>query len=93
MELYEPAEFDVKLQLFSEIINKGLLKDDLLEILAEENLRNIKYLLNTFYTGTDKTAIPENLRKQHVGIINDYLNVLKKSIKLKIILLLKNLKV
>ena len=78
IELYEPAEFDVKLQLFSEIINKGLFKDDLLEILAEENLRNIKYLLNTFYTGTDKTAIPENLRKQHIGIINDYLNVLKK---------------
>ena len=83
MELYEPAEFDVKLQLFSEIINKGLFKDDLLEILAEENLRNIKYLLNTFYTGTDKTAIPENLRKQHVGIINDYLNVLKKKYKIE----------
>ena len=91
IELYEPAEFDVKLHLFSEIINKGLFKDDLLEIIAEENLRNIKYLLNTFYTGTDKTAIPENLRKQHVGIINDYLNLLKKKYNIQDKLIIEKL--
>ena len=91
VELYEPPDFDVKLQLFSEIINKRLFKIDLLEILAEENLRNIKCLLNTFYTGTDKTAIPENLRKQHVAIINDYLNILKIKYKIQDDLLIKKL--
>jgi len=80
-ELYEPAEFDVKLSLFSEIVKKEIFKIDLLEVIAEENLRNIKYLFNTFYSGTDKTSIPENLRKQHIGIINEYLNILKKKIQ------------
>ena len=91
VELYEPAEFDVKLSLFSEIVRKEIFKIDLLEIIAEENLRNIKYLLNTFYTGTDKTAIPENLRKQHIGIINEYLNILKKKYKIQDDLLIKKL--
>lgn len=91
IELYEPSEFDIKLHLFSEIVNKALLKDDLLEIIAEENLRNMKYLLNTFYTGTDKTAIPENLRRFHVQIINDYLGVLKRKYKIQDDILLKKL--
>lgn len=83
MELEKPSEFDVLINLFSEIINKGLFKIDLLEIIAEENLRNMKYLLNTFYTGTDKTAIPEYLRNLHVKLINDYLEVLKNKYKIQ----------
>ena len=90
-ELYEPAEFDVKLSLFSEIVKKEIFKIDLLEVIAEENLRNIKYLFNTFYSGTDKTSIPENLRKQHIGIINEYLNILKKKYKIQDDSLIKKL--
>jgi len=90
-ELYEPAEFDAKLSLFSEIVKKEIFKIDLLEIIAEENLRNIKYLLNTFYTDTDKTSVPKNLRNQHIAIINEYLNILKKKYKIKDDLLIKKL--
>ena len=78
IELEKPSEFDVLLLFFSEIINKGLFKIDLLEIIAEENYSNMKCLLKTFYTGTEKNAIPEYLRNLHVKIINDYLGILKK---------------
>ena len=62
---------------FSEIINEGCFSIDFLEILAEENLKNITYLINTFLTGTDKTAIPESLRYLHVKIIKDYMDIIK----------------
>ena len=75
--LFDPCEFYQKINFFSEIINDGCFNIDFLEILAEENLKNIKYLINTFFTGTDKTAIPESLRYQHVKIIKDYMDVIK----------------
>ena len=78
LRLYDPCEFDAKINLFSDIINQSSFNDDFLEILAEENLRNIKYLINTFFSGTDKTAIPENLRSQHIKIIKDYLEIVKR---------------
>ena len=78
LELFEPCEFYQKLIFFSNIINEGYYDDDFLEILAEENLRNMKYLINTFFTGTDKDAIPENLRNQYVSIIKDYMEIIKK---------------
>jgi len=75
--LVDPCEFYQKISFFSEIINDGFFNIDFLEILAEENLKNIKFLINEFYTGTDKTAIPESLRYQHVKIIKDYIYVIK----------------
>ena len=78
LELFDPCEFYQKLIFFSNIINEGYYDDDFLEILAEENLRNMKYLINTFFTGTDKDAIPENLRNQYVSIIKDYMEIIKK---------------
>lgn len=80
--LFDPCEFDAKISLFSEIINERTFNIDFLEILAEENLRNIKYLINNFFSGTDKTAIPENLRNQHVKIIKDYLEIVKRKYKI-----------
>ena len=90
-QIYEPCEFDAKINFFSEIINEGLFKEDYLEIIAEENLRNMKELFNTFFTGTDKTAIPEYLRNQHIKVINDYLGILKKKYKIKDDILIKRL--
>ena len=75
--LFHPCEFYQKIIFFSEIINEGCFNIDFLEILAEENLKNITYLINTFFTGTDKTAIPESLRYLHVKIIKDYMDIIK----------------
>ena len=87
-----PYEFDEQINFFSEVINEGKFNDDILEILAQENLGNIKCILQTFYTKTDKTAIPKYLRNLHIKAINDYLSVLKENIKFKIIYLLKSYK-
>ena len=82
LELFDPCEFYQKLIFFSNIINEGYYDDDFLEILAEENLRNMKYLINTFFTGTDKDAIPENLRNQYVSIIKEYMEIIKRKYKI-----------
>ena len=74
LELNDCVEFESKINKFSEIIKEGLFADYFLEILAEENLRTIKVFLSEKFTGTDKNAIPENLREKYVEIINDYLN-------------------
>ena len=42
LELFDPCEFYQKLIFFSNIINEGYYDDDFLEILAEENLKNMK---------------------------------------------------
>ena len=81
-ELYDPSEFYEKIQFFSQIINDKYYYDDFLEILAEENYRNMKYLINKFFTGTDKNAIPENLRIQYVKIIKDYIEIIKRMHKI-----------
>ena len=78
LELFDPCEFYAKINFFSKIIKERFFDDDFLEIIAEENLRNIKYLFKTFYSGTDKNAIPENLRNLHVQIIKDYKKIVKK---------------
>ena len=78
-----PYEFDEQINFFSQIINEGKFDDDILEILAQENLGNVKCILQTFYTETDKTAIPEYLRSLHIKAINDYLAVLKKKYKIQ----------
>ena len=78
LQLYDPCEFDEKIRFFSELIKERNFDIDFLEMLAEENMRNIKYLINTFFSGTGKTAIPENLRNLQVKIINDYLEIVKK---------------
>ena len=87
-----PYEFDEQINFFSEIINEGKFDDDILEILAQENLGNIKNILQKFYTGTDKTAIPEYLRNLHIKAINDYLAVIKKKYKIQENLFIEKLK-
>ena len=54
LNVFDPCEFDAKINLFSDIINESSFHDDFLELLAEENLRNIKYLINTFFSGLIK---------------------------------------
>ena len=78
LELYDPCEFYEKVHFFSQIINDKNFDDDFLEILAEENYGNMKYLINQFFSGTDKNAIPENLRIQYVQIIKDYIEIIKR---------------
>ena len=82
LELYDPCEFYEKVHFFSQIINEKYYDDDFLEILAEENYGNMKYLINKFFTGTDKNAIPENLRIEYVKIIKDYIEVIKRKHKI-----------
>ena len=76
--LSDPDEFLSKINKYSEIINKDYFDIDFLEILAEENLKNIKYLLNKFYNGSDKNAVPNELKILHIKIINDLMNILCK---------------
>ena len=47
LQLYDPCEFDEKIRFFSELIKERNFDIDFLEMLAEENMRNIKYLINT----------------------------------------------
>ena len=91
LELNDCVEFESKINKFSEIIKEGLFADYFLEILAEENLRTIKVFLSEKFTGTDKNAIPENLRKKYVDLINEYLNVLAKKYNIKEEEILRNL--
>jgi len=92
IELQHPDEFNTRTNRISEIIKEGLFNDDFLEILAEENFKSIKILLNEKFTGTDKNAIPEYLRSQYVEIINDYLDVLKSKYKINENKIINNLK-
>ena len=83
IELTGPDEFITKLNLYSQIINEESFDINFLEILAEENLKNIKSLLSQFYSGTDKDAVPNKLRLKHVDIINDYIKVIKDKYNIK----------
>lgn len=80
--LVHPCEFDAKINFFSHIINERLFNIDFLENLAEENYSNIESVINEFYNGSDKNAIPEELRKQYVKIIKDYLEIVKRKYKI-----------
>ena len=80
--LVHPCEFDAKINFFSHIINERLFNIDFLENLAEENFSNIESVINEFYNGSDKNAIPEELRKQYVKIIKDYLEIVKRKYKI-----------
>ena len=92
IEIFHPDEFNTRTNRISEIIREGLFNDDFLEILAEENFKSIKLLLNEKFTGTDKNAIPEYLRYKYIDIINDYLDVLKSKYKIKEDKIIENLK-
>ena len=92
IEIFHPDEFNTRTNRISQIIREGLFNDDFLEILAEENFKSIKLLLNEKFTGTDKNAIPEYLRYKYIDIINDYLDVLKSKYKIKEDKIIENLK-
>ena len=78
IELSDPDEFLSKVNKFSEIIKEKSFNNDFLEILAEENYRYMKFVLNKFYNGSDKNAAPPELKKIHINIINDYMTILEK---------------
>ena len=83
LQLDHPAEFDVRIRFFSRIINERFFNIDFLEKLAEQNLSNIRDMISIFFNGTDKNAIPEALREQHVKVIKDYLEIVKQKYKIK----------
>ena len=83
IELNEPDELMTKVNKFSEIINEDAFDIDFLEILAEENYKNIKIILNKYYNGTDKNAAPPELKKKYVQIIGDYMTIIEKKYKVK----------
>ena len=76
IELSHPDEFMSKINLFSQIIKKELFKIDFLEMIAEENFKNIKLLLKKYYSGTDENAAPTELKEKHVEIISDYMKII-----------------
>lgn len=81
IELSHPDEFMSKINLFSQIIKKELFKIDFLEMIAEENFKNIKLLLKKYYSGTDENAAPTELKEKHVEIISDYMKIIEKKYK------------
>ena len=74
--VYHPDELMTKVNKFPEIINEIAFHFDLLEI-AEENLRNIKLVINKYYNGTDKNAFGLELKNKYVKIINDYMTIIE----------------
>ena len=40
-------------------------------------------MISIFFNGTDKNAIPEALREQHVKVIKDYLEIVKQKYKIR----------
>lgn len=78
LEIEAPDEFLCKINKYSEIIKDNSFNINFLEIIAEENYRYIKYVINKFYNGSDKNAVPTELRKILIEVINDYMNVIEK---------------
>ena len=74
----DPDEFLCKINKYSEIIKDNSFNINFLEVLAEENYRYIKYVINKFYNGSDKNAVPTELRKILIQVINDYMNIIEK---------------
>lgn len=80
LQIVEPKEIDefmTKILKYSEIVNGKSFDIDLREILAEENLKFMKYMKEKYYNGEEQNAAPNNLKKIYVRIINDYMNVIK----------------
>ena len=77
LELSSPDELMTRINKFSEIINERAFNIDFLEIIAEENLKNIEFVINKFYNGSDKNSAPPELKKKHVQIINDYMEIIE----------------
>jgi hypothetical protein len=69
------------IDLFSRMIRNKCFDINFLEILAEENYKNIKSLLEKYYNGTDKNAAPPELKKKHVEILADYMEIIKEKYK------------
>ena len=63
LELSSPDELMTRINKFSEIINERAFNLDFLEIIAEENLKNIEFVINKFYNGSDKNSAPPELKK------------------------------
>ena len=82
IEPFDPDEFMSKMNLFSQIIKDNSYSIDFLEMIAEENLKNVKLLLQKYYNGTDQNAAPSELKKKNIEIINDYMNIIEKKYKI-----------
>jgi hypothetical protein len=96
IDIKEPDEFLTKIMKYSEIVNKKSFDIDFLEMLAEENLKYMEFVIKKFYNGSDKNAAPSNLKKIYVEVINDYMTVIGKKYsisKTKIINGLQNIDV
>ena len=78
IELSDPDEFLTKINKYSEIIKGNSFDIDFLEILAEENLKQIRFVLKKFYNGSDKTAVPNELKYLHIKIIDEYMTIIEK---------------
>lgn len=78
IEPCDPDEFMSKMNLFSQIIKDNSYSIDFLEMIAEENLKNVKLLLQKYYNGSDQNAAPSELKKKYIEIINDYMNIIEK---------------
>ena len=78
IDIKEPDEFLTKIMKYSEIVNGKSFDIDFREMLAEENMKYMEYVINKFYNGSEKNAAPNNLKKIYVEIINDYITVIGK---------------
>ena len=78
IDIKEPDEFLTKIMKYSEIVNGKSFDIDFREMLAEENMKYIEFVMDKFYNGSDKNAAPSNLKKIYVEIINDYMSVIGK---------------
>lgn len=81
LDLSDPDDLISRIDLFSEIMNEKSFNIDFLEILAEDNLRSIKNVISKFYNGSDKNAVPNELKKIHIKVLNDYMNIIEKKYK------------
>ena len=78
IDIKEPDEFMTKIMKYPEIVKGKSFDIEFREILAEENVKYMKYVIDKFYSGSDKDSAPNTLKKIYVEIINDYMTVIEK---------------
>ena len=83
IDIKEPDEFMTKIMKYSEIVKGESFDIGFREILAEENVKYMKFVIDKFYSGSDKDSEPNTLKKIYVEIINDYMNVIEKKYSIK----------
>ena len=78
LDIEEPDEFMTKIMKYSEIVKGESFDIGFREILAEENVKYMKFVMDKFYSGSDKDSAPNTLKKIYVEIIIDYMTVIEK---------------